>query len=280
MKKFKQFLNQIAVIPNVIHFKMNLKAVTSTPIHFKSPNKSSDRTVTDDTVKESVEGNVHPLVAKFQEHEHPEEAMMHGNDNITPQSISTEIHKGIKAPTLDQKRGLRYYTSLDASTPFNKRLIRNHQKGSDPTEGMNDDEKHAHQTISELAKHGVGRELSVYSGVSFNPKLVAEKSSDGTMYSPAHISATHNARVAFGFARQHQSAAGTSHIMHIRLKPGDPAVHAGKHSTFPMEHETVIPPGKLKYLGTSTHHHPSDFFPESNKDKTYIHHFEIARTDS
>lgn len=156
------------------------------------------------------------------------------------------------------------------STKMNKDLIKNKGKPS-----------RAHQSTADglsdaIQKNRVQHEAHVYSGASFDPREHLDDK--GTLRSHAFISATHHKRVAFGYA-QHSKAKGAGpysarHIMHIRLRPGDPATTVAHHSGWKGEHETVIDRNtRLRHTGTTSHYNPDD-------ERWYhIHHMEVADKD-
>lgn len=151
---------------------------------------------------------------------------------------------------------LSNYTS-EGSRRLNTALIRGFH--------LTDDEKSMHEAIH-THKHEAGVHFHLYSGTSFNPKELAEKSEDKILHSPAHISGSHDLSVAVKFAGFDKN--NISHMMHVAVKPHNKVAHMDGHSEH-REQESVIPSDtKLKYLHTTYHKAPSG-------KRIDVHHFEI-----
>lgn len=116
-------------------------------------------------------------------------------------------------------------------------------------------------------------EYTLYSGTKTDFGKLGEQSKDGILYSPAHISATHDLYSAHQFAFNHNTDVFDSkksrHIISVEIKPNDKILHVSRYSDIPEEHETIIPSGtKLKYS------HSEDF-KDDNNNKIKMHHFTI-----
>lgn len=191
--------------------------------------------------------------------------------------ISEKLHSTQQAPTKSQKKHIFEYTegygSIDTSLSheLNSHLIDNHKNNRPSTHGMPYGVKTTHNAISKLAKQPLGHHVHLYSGVGFNPREAVEKSKDSIIHLPAHISTTHDVRIAKTFAENNQDIDSDSglHIIHIEAKPTDKGYHIGKHSNMLAENETIVPAGtKLKYSHSSTHHDGTD-------NQFHVHHFTI-----
>lgn len=191
--------------------------------------------------------------------------------------ISEKLHSTQQAPTRSQKKHIFAYTwgegSKDNSISheLNNHLIDNHKNNRPSTHGMPSDIKSTHTAISKLTNQPLGHHIHLYSGVGFNPQEAAEKSKNSILHLPAHISATHDVRIAKTFAEINHDMYSDSglHIIHIEAKPADKGYHIGKHSNLHVENETIIPAGtKLKYSHSTTHHDGAD-------NQFHVHHFTI-----
>lgn len=281
MKKFKEFVSSASaqVIPQPIHFRhvgMNKQAaVIPKIIHFKHVSYKLSEEV--DPVQLAAQ---HRDVDKAMGHEdtsfgrpgHAERIAKH-------EALSKELHglqkkAGIKL-SKEHKEHVGYYTDGEEGGPsydINTKRLENYKKKKPAQHGMDEYDAKVDSSISSLAKNPIGKALSVYSGVGFNPQTLVNRSKNGTMYSPAHISTTHDPGTAKSFAEMNASGE-THHIMHITLKPEDKAFHIGNYSSQNHENETVIPAGTtFRHLGTTSHR---DTFGAKYK----IHHFEIAHQE-
>lgn len=124
-----------------------------------------------------------------------------------------------------------------------------------------------------IRKNKIRKELNTYSGVAFDPRTRLNKNKQ--MRSPAYISTTHDPEVAFRFATS-KGKLPEKHIIHLHLKPGDPAVHMGEHSIYEDEHETVLGRGAvLQHHGTTEYHGKTKV---GTYVKYVIHHMTVNRT--
>lgn len=274
MKSFKKFLNSAVVITAPIHFRMG---AVSQSLNASTASKRD--------MKENIEDfNKHSDVIHAMTSSNGGDELHSKHDRVNYFNyISSDIHARQPKLTSEQKEHIKWYTGEGVygnnSGEVNKQFIKNYNQGAAPEKDQSPLHMNVDKTIRELSKRGLKEPLSVYSGIPAHFIQKVEKSNNKTLFSPAHISATHNGYVATAFARESVGREGEkAHIMHIRLKPGDKAFHAGtEHSTYGYEHETIIPRGTtLRYLGTTEH---VDNKPEDNMDQNSsysIHHFEIS----
>lgn len=257
MLSFKKFGNQKSkgyfidgnghVVPSepisIFHYKGIKEELEYTPYKYKSPlpiNKPEDTKSLDTLPGQSVEGD--------------------RKDHFFKKS--DEIHSVQGEPEKKQLDALHKYSAYNhrtgdnASSKINRALIDNYKRGLSPTEGLSKVHQNVHKHVSDLTSKPIGKESHVYSGTSIKGDEAAKESK--IFYSPAHISTSHDVKVAANFASRKGVSSRGYNIMHIHLKPEDKAYHVGNHSLFRGEHETIIPAGtKLKYNNT-THHHDED----------------------
>jgi len=175
---------------------------------------------------------------------------------------SDEIHSVQGDPEKKQLDALHKYSAYNhrtgdnASKKINVSLIYNHKNGLPPTEGLSKANQNIHKHISALASRSIGKESHVYSGTHIRGDEAAQESR--ILFSPAHISTSHDVGVAKRFAERKGISRLGHNIMHIHLKPEDKAYHVGNHSLFRGEHETVIPAGTSLRYSHTTHHHDED----------------------
>ena len=251
MKTFKQYLNEeVPSIPSPIHFK-----------HVSGDGSSRLNEDLNDWVKKS-------------DNEHLIEPGGDARENDVISEKITTHHK------LDDqhKRSIEYYTSVKGSKNINNDLIdvHNSKKTKENKKPFPDFETHSDKIDDAIKKAPIKHDVHVYSGVSFDPTKHLNKK--GKMHSPAYISATHSKNMARSYAHDHKQFdpkldKHISHIIHIPLKKGDPAIHVEKISNFPGEYETIIKRGStLKHHGYEDHTHPA--FP----DKVYrVHKMSIVK---
>jgi hypothetical protein len=157
--------------------------------------------------------------------------------------------------------------NANASARINTTLISNHEQGLPATSGLSTHDAAIHKRISGLASTPMGREAHVYSGMRFVGEKAAKESK--ILYSPSHISTSHDVDIARNFAKRKGIQSRGYDIMHVHLKPKDKAFHVGNRSLYQGEHETIIPAGtKLTYSHT-THHH------DDNGEHYRVHHYTV-----
>ena len=196
-------------------------------------------------------------------------------------STSNHLHALQDKPTAAEKAHIKLYTkgtkivgSKNASSSINRKLLKNHADGVEPTAGMDDKEKEIHATLSKLASKPLKKKVTLYSGVDFDPSEAANKSSGGILHCPAHISATHSKNVAETFALNKQAftpgSDGRRHIIRIDTKPADKGYHIHNYSAKKDEYETIIPANtKLKYSHSTVER------DDLADNEFHVHHFTI-----
>lgn len=255
IKTFKGFVNDKlkdenldGIIDELIHFKHgNYKdkdkdGIIDEPIHFKH-------------------GNYNRKI-----HEEYDTWLKTDENGDDPHEISKSLHKDQK---LDREHigAIRDYT--DSESEFlNRSLIRN--RGS-VSKLSNHHKIYAERLDDAVKKNPINRNLTVYSGLTFDPRKKIGK--NGVMKSHAYISTTHHKETAHNFARAvHVDADGNEHrhIMHLDLKEGDHALHVAQHSWHPGEHETILGRGtRLQYHKTEVH--------KGKGIIVHVHHMSIAK---
>ncbi len=110
---------------------------------------------------------------------------------------------------------------------------------------------HMHHTIMKHSKP-LGKKITLYHGTQHDFGAAAKKSSKGIVHSPAHLSTSHDHKVASDFAG-HESSTFDRHVVAIHANKKDKAVYIdGKTKKGKIgsgENESVIPAGtKLKHI--------------------------------
>lgn len=306
---FKHVVNKV---------KGTIKGVIPSPIHFKhvDSNGRDNKTKLDEAVDIKPSGFINQYEwAEKNDNEHlishlPEH-IKNGRKNFNP-AVSEALgvlHK-LKYSNEDDIEGtsqeaksLYAYTGTEISRPLNKSLIDAHVAGKSLADHLadvrekidrgydhinkirkdrDDDMIAHHEKISRIAKNNVLKtSMHVYSGVGFDPQEHIDE--NNFLHSPAHISTTHDKGVAMNFAnkRRYSGAAGYDdpvHVIHIYMKPGERAINMHSISSFPEEHEFLLP------AGTTLKHHGITTIPEGNIDHrgdksnaapVHIHHMSI-----
>jgi len=222
MKNFKEFMvsAKLNVVPEPIHFKRRglIKrphqdaAVIPGAIHFKYVLPSTKLSEDTDPVRLAAQNKD---VDKAMGHEdtwfgspgHAERVAKH--ENLSKQLHGIQKKAGIKL-TKEHKDHIGFYTEGEEGGPsyeINSRRIDNYKNKKPPQHGMREYDAKVDSTIHSLANNPIGKAHSVYSGVGFNPQTLVNRSKSGTMYSPAHISTTHDPGTAKSFAEMNAGAA-------------------------------------------------------------------------
>lgn len=209
---------------------------------------------------DAMERNGNPKTAGFTAH------LRHLKDLADKLHNSTAAHlNGHDSEAISEYTEHDKHDNFAKSAHINKPLIRGEQ--------INPEHIHMHEAIMDNAapaKH----EVHLWSGTGADFGELAKKSKDGILHSPAHISATHDAKVARNFANDKYDTRKI-HVVHIHVKPHDKVLHVSKHSHHEFEFETIIPAGtKLKYHG-STDHGQDDGMTR----RLHEHHFTIHSQD-
>ena len=133
-----------------------------------------------------------------------------------------------------------------------------HKHGQAHEEGF-ESHAHVHHTIMKHAKP-LGKKMTLYHGSTHDFGAAAKKNK-GILHSPAHLSTSHDHKVASEFAGQ----SGGRHIVAIHAKKKDKAVYLDGKTKNKGENETVVPAGtKLKHIKS-----------HKTSDGHTVHHFEV-----
>lgn len=254
MKKFKEFLK---LKKKVLENKKKIPSIP-VPIHFKHKKKKK---LSEDT---AVKTKTHYDWLEKNDNEH----LSPKND---PKQISHILSKDHKV-TKEQKRQI-YDHTLDSSD-LNGHLLETDNKPDHP-----EHKEKAEHLDKAIDSHPLPRELHTYSGLGFDPHK--HMNEDGKMRSPAYISTTHDKKMALSFADKRdegggeydhrRSDGGVKHIMHLHLRPGDPALHIEKYTHHDGEHETLIK------RGVTLQHHGHEDYPSAHGGATVrVHRMSIA----
>lgn len=266
MKTFKQHKKEkegSGIAPAPIHFRYIEKMedsdnTTPEPIHFRDVVKNSLKKHKKH-IKEAV-GDLGNLKDWFKKRDNT-----HLSNKTSETSHNVEVSKQIASTnnfTPEHVKHVERYA--DMSNDINKSLIKNSgspaKKHEKSVEGLDD----------AINKNKITKPLTAYSGTSFNPLKHTDKK--GRMKSPAYISATHDKKVAAGYAQSAGKIGDHRHIIRFDFKPGDPASHISHHSAFGGEHETVV------RRGVTLQHHGTESHWDNNEETWYhIHHMSIAK---
>ena len=244
MKTFKQFIKKIPCIPSPIHFKQvsksRLNEMVDNPDHWPSKGHGmNDHLLADRPKLDTLTDNEY---------------------------ISKKLSSGQKMNS-NEKSSATDYSGTEHAQSVNWSLLDAHDSGKEVK----------HSTIkhldSAIKKNPLQHEVHVYSGAGFDP--MKHMNDDKLMHSPAFISTTHSRRVAYNHAkpRAEPDNTATSHIIHLHLKKGDPAINISHHSQYPGEHETVI--GR----NVTLQHHGYEDHPDGFNvgHKIRVHHMSIVK---
>lgn len=279
MKTFKQHTKEkkkeegSGLAPAPIHFKHFEELVDAQPtgviptaIHFKNILK-------DKKLNEAKEGS--DFKSWMKDRSDNAHLSSKKGEDAANKDIANKLHSTNKFSD-DHLEHIKKYTGtpdekVPHSTKVNKDLIKN---SGTPSK--------AHKKTVEGLSHAINNnrvqhEVHVYSGTTFDPTKHLDKKKH--LKSPAFISATHDKKVAAGYAQQGgvggKSSAfdrGSRHIMKIHLKPGDPATHVSRHSHYSDEHETVIDRNT-----TLKHHKTTSHWSDGEERWYHVHHMSIAK---
>lgn len=289
---FKEFLakpTKILSIPEPIHFKAGLKdllkrtkeghVIITDPVHFKNiGDEQSSKNLKEDSNSTWVTDTWrdHENIPKNVPDHHLDKSHFHGAHH---EALSNKLMNAQNID-IDDRRHIKHYTGHDdeKNVPNSRSLNKTLAAGKLPT-GR---DLEIHKAIKKHASP-TGEHVHLYSYSRLNFGEMAQQSKDNVLHSPAHISATHDHQVAVDFGKTaHSQKYGRDneeayhqpmHIMHVHVKPEDKILHVAHLSSYPTEHESIIPSGtNLKYSHTSVH--KNGLYNNIN-----VHHFTIERQD-
>jgi len=264
MKTFKEHKKEkdeekVGIAPDAIHFRDIARGTAPTFIHFRDVAKKITSKIKG--LKEAV-NDLGSLNGWFKKRDNE-----HLSNKTSDVSHHKEVTKQISSTNNFSPEHVKHVERYaDMSSDINKSLIKNSgapaKKHEKSVAGLDD----------AIDKNRIQKPLTVYSGTSFNPEKHIDKK--GHMRSPAYISATHDKRVAAGYAQQSEKnpmSRKPRHIIQFNLKAGDPATHISQHSAYTDEHETVIRRGvTLQHHGTESH------WDNNNENWYHVHHMSIV----
>ena len=144
---------------------------------------------------------------------------------------------------------IKHYTNY-GSRPLNNDLI-NGKK-------LNSDLESVHHAILNNSK-SANHEFHVFSGIGHGlARAFSEHEEGDVFHSPAHISTTHNIKIANSFARKATILNEPKNYMSVHIKPKDKILHIPGIDEpigyWSSEHETILPSGtNLKLIKKSKH---------------------------
>ena len=157
-----------------------------------------------------------------------------------------------------QKKQIKKYAG--SSFPTNSALIGHHHFGESA------DDKTIHgihiPTLDSVVNNPIGRELTVHSGLGFDPRN--QMDSQGRLHFPAYTSTSLSKHVANDFASgdaDSPRASEQSHTLKLSLKPNNRGAYIGDHGN-KEEREFLLP------RNTTVKIHKS----EQNTDGSWTHH--------
>lgn len=272
MKKFNQFIKDkdkdedIPLIPMPIHFKHVIPdddvPLVPTPIHFKHV---SDEPDLKKRIISKIKKKLYEAVSTATNHV---KNWLKQNDNAkiskTSAGVSKRLRDDAKTIHKDHIDSIKSYT--EDSTRLNMHLI---QKKGKPTNSNHDNQ--SKKLDAAIDSNRSKRNHNIYSGVGFDPHKLAGKK--GKIKSHAYISASSKKETAKSFA-QRNTPDGIHHIIHFKIKKGDPSMHIAHHSLHRHEHESIIKRG-----ATLVHHGYKDYTEQHPRNGrtvvTRVHHMSI-----
>ena len=181
-------------------------------------------------------------------------------DNEDEYKLPSKLHKAQGThdyspyATTPDYEALNSYTRNSGST--NRKLFQAHVSGR-PTEHGS----FVKQMDSALDKHKLKHDMHVYSGVQFDPEVVASHHEHRHVHLPAYTSTSLKKDVAASFAGETRPFDGEyshHHILHFHLKKGQKGAYVGMNhegdrnnqlSEHPHEHEYIIPRNTRIHIG-------------------------------
>lgn len=164
----------------------------------------------------------------------------------------------------------RYGEEKQAGPAYHPYNAKQHKEDGD--RHMEEDyftDAHVHHTILKHAKP-LGKNITLYHGTWHDFGKAAKKSKDGVVHSPAHLSTTHDHKIAKNFGGGDEGD-DHHHMVVIHAKKKDKGVYMdGESPKGGGERETVIPAGtKLKHIKS-----------HKTKDGYHLHHFHIHHQEN
>jgi hypothetical protein len=190
------------------------------------------------------ESDMFPTIPRISDFDH-----QYHNDKIAPSESHLERKLAGDYSFLDTHPStpeLRKYTS--SSALLNLHLLKAQQTGQphDPLFTTPSGEEHDVGKLDDLLASGsLSHLMHVYSGISFNPSVLAKKHPLGIFESAPYTSASITPKIASWYAGgENTNGVGqpiATNIMHIRLPVGQRGVYVGDHSMHPAENEFLLP---------------------------------------
>lgn len=210
-------------------------SIHAQPVHGKHSQVKSDR----DTSKYTKES--------FDPMEKAHWYNDHENNHIA--SDHTGVHDHINPTNREWKSSphsehLENYST--ASNSLNSELI-SRDKGEFPSHYY---QKHIDGLDSHLAKTSLPHDhMYVYHGThTWNPKEHLNNTVDNTVHIPTYLSTSIHKKTAGSFAGINDADGQGRHIIRIKVHKGQKGQYLGSHSSYPEEHEYLMPRGqKLKF---------------------------------
>ena len=215
MKRFKEFIKE----------KIKPIVITAVPVHGRHAVKKHSEVECAEDLKEEKQ-----------------KSWIQTNDNAHIGKLH-QVHKYLHNlhSDLDKHKHfdyIRHYS--DDSQIINSTLIGRHLRGD--SKPIPDSAKTLDKVIK--SQKPLEKELHVYHGTNtWNPGEEASKHPERLVHMPAFTSTTISKRRVKHYTSEEHNPVGEagSHVLHIRLKPGQHGAYIGDHGSWENEHEFLLP---------------------------------------
>jgi hypothetical protein len=191
-------------------------------------------------------------------------SLNNANEHISkggPDAVHGALDKHYDLSSNPHSEHFDYYSDVDASYPINSSLFHHHNEGGDPNELPDEDINDiSHDDIrgldKALAHKKTPKPMTVFSGVGFNPGMMAAKHPKNQLYMPSYTSTSIDPKVAADFAKPlskgdsgekltrynpSDSEGADHHVLRINLPKGQQGSYIAGSSNFPEEKEFLLP---------------------------------------
>lgn len=191
--------------------------------------------------------------------------LVNANDSIAkggPDEVHDKLDQHYDLSSNPHNEHFDYYSDVDNSYPINSALFHHHNEGGDPNELPDEDINDiSHDDIrgldNALNHKKTPKPMTVFSGVGFNPGMMADKHPKKQLYMPSYTSTSIDPEVAASFAKplpkgdsgenplaryDLKSKDGADHhMLRINLPKNHPGSYIAGSSNFPEEKEFLLP---------------------------------------
>lgn len=199
-----------------------------------------------------------------------DEAIHYSDETLLHRSLTPHYQNYTKEET----HILHDYSKLSS---INSYLWDRHKKIIVKDKNSKNNDLYASKLDSAINRHKTPKNMTVYSGINFNPK--DRINSEGIIHHPAYLSTSLKKSIAINFASNHQKLDSEenihNHVLQIHVPKDHPGAYIGNISNSKEERELLLPKGlNMKLLG---YHKKEYLLDKSGKKNIYhFHHMEIV----